>query len=161
MAELRVKSDSPGSTRSLGEKLGRLHKPGDVVALIGDLGAGKTCFTQGIARGLGIDKTVTSPTFVLIREYEGRISLYHFDAYRLSGPEDFEQLGSEEYFSAPGVCVIEWAERVAAALPDDRLEVELLRVSGEEETRMVNFRGTGERAQALVEELRRALGARD
>ncbi|RJX22631.1 MAG: tRNA (adenosine(37)-N6)-threonylcarbamoyltransferase complex ATPase subunit type 1 TsaE [Ammonifex sp.] len=157
LASLEAKSNSPEATRSLGEKLGRMNIPGDVIALSGDLGAGKTCFAQGLARGLGVTKKVTSPTFVLIREYEGRLPLFHFDAYRLSGPEDLEQLGSEEYFGGSGVCVIEWAERVAAALPDDRVEVELLRVPGEEEFRVIRFKSTGHRSRAVVEELKRVL----
>ncbi|MEW6573582.1 MAG: tRNA (adenosine(37)-N6)-threonylcarbamoyltransferase complex ATPase subunit type 1 TsaE [Bacillota bacterium] len=152
-----VKSDSPEATRTIGEKVGRFLAAGDVVALYGDLGAGKTCFAQGVARGLGILGQVTSPTFVLLREYEGRLPLYHFDAYRLSGPEDFAELGSEEYFSGPGVSIIEWAERVTDILPEDRLEVELLRLHGEENTRLIHFKGTGERSLAIVEVLKRVL----
>jgi len=159
--KLERKSGSPEATRVLGERLGELLRPGDVVALMGELGAGKTCFVQGVARGLGIAAKVTSPTFVLIREYEGRLPLYHFDAYRLGGPEEFRELGSEEYFDASGVSVIEWAECVAAALPEDRLEVELLRVPGEEDARLVRFSGTGKRAGAVVEELRRVLSLGD
>ncbi|MEW6172668.1 MAG: tRNA (adenosine(37)-N6)-threonylcarbamoyltransferase complex ATPase subunit type 1 TsaE, partial [Bacillota bacterium] len=80
MFDIEVKSESPESTRTLGEQLGRFLRPGNVVALLGNLGAGKTCFTQGIARGLGVSAKVTSPTFVLIKEYQGRLPLYHFDA---------------------------------------------------------------------------------
>ncbi len=157
MASLETKTNSPEATRALGEQLGRLNNPGDIIALSGDLGAGKTCFTQGIARGLGITKRVTSPTFILIREYEGRLPLYHFDAYRLDGPADLEQLGSEEYFGGGGVCVVEWAERVATALPEDRVEVELQRVPGEEELRFIRFKSTGRRSRVILEELKRVL----
>ncbi|MEW6771242.1 MAG: tRNA (adenosine(37)-N6)-threonylcarbamoyltransferase complex ATPase subunit type 1 TsaE [Bacillota bacterium] len=155
--ELETRSNSAEETRMLGERLGRLLQSGDVVALQGDLGAGKTCFTQGVARGLGVAGRVTSPTFVLIREYEGRLPLYHFDAYRLTGPEDLLALGSDDYFEDAGVSVVEWAEHVAAALPQDRLEIELLRVPGEEESRLIRFRATGPRAKGIVEELRRDL----
>jgi tRNA threonylcarbamoyladenosine biosynthesis protein TsaE len=157
LASLETKTNSPEATRALGEQLGRLNNPGDIIALSGDLGAGKTCFTQGIARGLGITKRVTSPTFILIREYEGRLPLYHFDAYRLDGPADLEQLGSEEYFGGGGVCVVEWAERVATALPEDRVEVELQRVPGEEELRFIRFKSTGRRSRVILEELKRVL----
>jgi len=154
---LELRSDSPEATRTIADKLGRLLEAGDVIALYGDLGTGKTCFAQGVARGLGVPGNVTSPTFVLLREYAGRLPLYHFDAYRLNGPEDFTELGSEEYLSGPGVSIIEWAERVAGALPDDRLEVELLRLDREENTRLIRFSGTGERSRTIVEGLRRVL----
>lgn len=161
MYSLEVKSDSPEATRAIGEKLGRLLEAGDAVALYGDLGAGKTCFAQGVARGLGVVSNVTSPTFVLVREYAGRLPLYHFDAYRLNVPGDLAELGSEEYFSGLGVSIIEWAERVAAALPEDRLEVELLRVYGEENTRLIRFSGTGKRSWTIVEVLQRVLRFRN
>lgn len=157
MFDIEVKSESPESTRTLGEQLGRFLRPGNVVALLGNLGAGKTCFTQGIARGLGVSAKVTSPTFVLIKEYQGRLPLYHFDAYRLGSPEELVDLGSEEYFSGPGVCVIEWAERVTAALPEDRLEVELLIIPGKNDSRLIRFRGTGRSARIAMEELKRVL----
>lgn len=154
---LEIRSNSPDTTKAIGEKLGRFLEAGDVVALYGDLGAGKTCFAQGVARGLGILSNVTSPTFVLLREYEGRLPLYHFDAYRLNGAEDFTQLGGEEYLSGNGVSVIEWAERVAEALPEDRLEVEFVRLHGDEDARLLHFKGTGQRSLAIVEVLGRVL----
>ncbi|MEW6447135.1 MAG: tRNA (adenosine(37)-N6)-threonylcarbamoyltransferase complex ATPase subunit type 1 TsaE [Bacillota bacterium] len=157
MYSLEVRSDSPEATRAIGEKLARFLEAGDVVALYGELGAGKTCFTQGVARGLGVLSKVTSPTFVLLREYEGRLPLCHFDAYRLSGPEDLEEIGCKECFSGRAVSIIEWAERVADALPEDRLEVELLRLQGEENARLIHFKGTGERSLTVVEVLGRVL----
>jgi tRNA threonylcarbamoyladenosine biosynthesis protein TsaE len=104
-----------------------------VIALIGTLGAGKTRFVQALAAAAGIDPAeVTSPTFVLCQEHHGRRALYHFDAYRLVGPQEFVALGAQEYFELSGICLIEWADRVASALPEDRIEVRI-DVSGENE----------------------------
>lgn len=100
---------------------------GTVIAFKGPLGAGKTTMAKGIARGLGIDDTVTSPTFTIVSEYEGRLRLHHVDAYRLSGPEDFAQAGGEEILSdRGGVCLIEWSERVEETLPPDAAVIELV-----------------------------------
>lgn len=114
-------------TEDLGRRLGRLLFPGAIVALIGPLGTGKTHLVRAIAEGLGItdSRAVTSPTFVLIQEYDARLPIHHFDAYRLSGPEAFAALGVDEYFTAGGVCLIEWADRVEAALPADYLQITL------------------------------------
>jgi tRNA threonylcarbamoyladenosine biosynthesis protein TsaE len=105
--------------RLIGEKL----REGDVLALSGELGSGKTCFTGGLARGLGVDEKyqITSPTFTLINEYPARFKLYHFDVYRLKDYSEFEDLGYEEYFCAKGVVVIEWAEKIVSILPVDTL----------------------------------------
>ena len=106
MEEVTV--NSPAETHRLGRLLGQLTKPGDVICLYGELGAGKTHLTQGVAAGLAITARVTSPTFTLINEYQGRCFLYHMDAYRLSGPDDMADLGYEEYFYGDGVTVIEF-----------------------------------------------------
>lgn len=120
-------SESVERTIEIGRRLGALLEPGDVVALVGQLGAGKTCLTRGVAEGIGADPDiVTSPTFVLINEYEGAIPLYHFDAYRLSCPADMQALGSDEYFAGNGACLVEWADRVEECLPDDYLRVTIL-----------------------------------
>jgi len=157
LVALEVRTDSDRATKALGEKLGRLLKSGDLVALTGALGAGKTCFTQGLAQGLGIKEAVTSPTFVLIKEYAGPISLYHFDAYRLNDPEEFLALGSAEYFAGTGVCVVEWADRVAETLPEDRIEVEIRYLPDNPEGRLIRLTGRGRRSQSVVEELKRGL----
>ena len=114
-----ITTNSPDETIELGRRLGRLLGPGYVVALTGELGAGKTCLTKGIALGLGVAdaRAVRSPTFVLISEYRGRLTLYHVDAYRLHGPADFEALGATEILTSGAVTVIEWADRVEGALP--------------------------------------------
>ncbi|MBI5584928.1 MAG: tRNA (adenosine(37)-N6)-threonylcarbamoyltransferase complex ATPase subunit type 1 TsaE [Deltaproteobacteria bacterium] len=110
-------------TEALGERMAPFLEPGDVLALTGELGAGKTCLVRGLARGLQVDAaTVASPSFTLLNEYEGRLPLYHLDCYRLSDPEAVEELGLEDYLAAAGVLAIEWAERVPD-LPEERLDI--------------------------------------
>ena len=121
---------SPEETQSLGVVLAERLEPGDLLALRGDLGSGKTCLIQGICRGLRVDDYVTSPTFILINEYAGRLQnqpvpVYHFDLYRIQTPEELEDLGAEEYFYGRGICLIEWAERAGDLLPPRRLDLTL------------------------------------
>ena len=123
-------SESPTETKGLGERIGKLLLPGDSVALTGELGSGKTVLTKGIARGLGIKgDPVRSPSFVLIKEYSGKIPLFHFDLYRLKKPEELNTIGYEEYFSGKGIVVIEWAERAKNFLPEEYLEIKLSIIS--------------------------------
>lgn len=121
------KTESPDETQALGEKLGKTLKRGDVIALIGDLGTGKTCLTQGIARGVGIasNEIVSSPSYILINEYNGTIPIYHIDLYRLENSEDIAELGLSEYVESDGICIIEWAERMAEALPDTSIKIHI------------------------------------
>ena len=114
------RTESPEETQSLGEAFGKTLKHGDVVALIGDLGTGKTCLTQGIARGIGIaaDEVVSSPSYILINEYNGKIPIYHIDLYRLENITEIADLGIGEYIDSDGVCIIEWAERMQEGLPE-------------------------------------------
>ncbi len=118
---------SPEETQKLAEQLGRLLQPGDVVALVGELGSGKTLFCQGLARGLKVPGTfyITSPTFAIINEYPGRIPFYHLDLYRVSSVAEFSELGLEEILYGQGVVAIEWAERLGENLPAEWLEVRL------------------------------------
>src|SRR5918998_1931167 len=112
--------ESEAETDRVGRALAQVVAPGTVIGLIGPLGAGKTRLTRAIAEALGVDPgAIASPTFVLIHEYEGRIPVYHFDAYRLGGPDDFEALGASDYWDGGGVCLVEWADRVAERLPCD------------------------------------------
>ncbi len=135
---LEVVTRSVGETLAVGRGLGGCLEGGDVVGLVGVLGAGKTHLMKGIATGLGVadDRDVTSPTFVLVNEYEGRLHVFHLDAYRLSGGDEMASLGFEEMCSAGGVVAVEWADRVAGALPDGALWIELL-VEGETDRRLV------------------------
>jgi len=120
-------SKSVEETIELGAKLAKGLKRGDCVALIGELGAGKTVFAKGVAKGLGVRgaRYVNSPTFVIIKEYEGRLPLYHFDLYRLDGHSGFDEMNYEEYFYGDGVTVIEWADKIRELLPDRYWEVSL------------------------------------
>ena len=121
------KSESPEETQALGEKLGKILKQGDVIALIGDLGTGKTCLTQGITRGVGIapDEIVSSPSYILINEYNGTVPIYHIDLYRLENSEEIAELGLSEYVEGDGICIIEWAERMGDALPDTCIKIHI------------------------------------
>ena len=119
-----IETFSPEETAELGRKIGRTVQAGDIICLNGDLGVGKTVFTQGIADGLGIDDSICSPTFTLIQEYEqGRIPLYHFDVYRISGPWDMDDLGYEDYFFGEGVCLVEWGCLIEELLPDSTIMI--------------------------------------
>ena len=128
---------SAAETELLGERLGRMLKAGDVVTLSGDLGAGKTRFAQGVASGLDVDRShpVTSPTFTILNEYQGRLPLYHFDFYRFRTGEDLRDLGFEEYLAGEGVCLVEWPERLAGGLAEEYVEITLLVV--DDETRQI------------------------
>ncbi|MBR6542700.1 MAG: tRNA (adenosine(37)-N6)-threonylcarbamoyltransferase complex ATPase subunit type 1 TsaE [Anaerotignum sp.] len=117
----RFETYSPVETEAFGETLGREAKAGQVYCLSGDLGVGKTVFTKGFAKGLDITEHVTSPTFTIINEYEGRLPLYHFDVYRISCEEEMEDTGYEDYFYGEGVCLVEWAELVKDLIPHDAI----------------------------------------
>ncbi len=121
------RTHSPEETQEIGVRIGAQLSPGDVVALIGDLGVGKTCLTQGIARGAGVcqDETVNSPSYILINEYEGKIPIYHIDLYRLERLEDIVALGLEDYLEGDSICVIEWADRMGELLPESHIQVKI------------------------------------
>ncbi len=127
------RTKSAAETFALGLALADLLSPGDVVLLAGELGTGKTSFAQGIARGMGIAEQVTSPTFTLMREYQGRMPLYHIDAYRMDGPLDLYDIGVDEYMEGEAVLVVEWGERVRDFFGSDYLEVRLGFADGEDE----------------------------
>jgi tRNA threonylcarbamoyladenosine biosynthesis protein TsaE len=156
MERLVLDLPTPEATLALGRRLGELLFPGAIIALIGPLGAGKTFLVRAIAEGLGVtdSRIVSSPTFVLIQEYAGRLPIYHFDTYRLKTIADFAELGVYEYFEGDGVCLIEWADRVTMLLPPEQLSV-TLEVTGEL-SRRVDLETHGQR----YEELLGALGTR-
>ena len=136
--------------RLIGEKL----RKGDVLALSGELGSGKTCFTAGLARGLGVDEKyrITSPTFTLINEYQGRFKLYHFDVYRLNGYSEFEDLGYEEYFCSDGIVVIEWAEKIVKILPADAFFISFEYL--DENKRKIIIKGAQNRLKELATDIK-------
>lgn len=113
-----IETNSPEETFEIGRQLGLSAKPGDIYTLNGDLGVGKTVFTQGVAAGLGIREHVNSPTFTIVQVYEeGRIPFYHFDVYRIGDIEEMDEIGYEDYFFGEGICIIEWAELIAELIP--------------------------------------------
>ena len=119
-ANMIYETMSPKETFELGKKIGLEAKAGEIICLDGDLGVGKTVFTQGFAKGLGNDEAVNSPTFTIIQEYdEGRLPLYHFDVYRIGDPEEMYEIGYEDYFYGQGVCLIEWAKLIEELIPDE------------------------------------------
>jgi len=151
-----VITSGPEETWQIGQLLGELLDAGDTVCLYGDLGAGKTNFTFGIAQGLDVqEQYITSPTFTFVNEYQGRVPLYHIDLYRLKDPDELENIGFEEYIESDGVTVIEWAERAEDELPVEGLSVYLAYV--DEHSREIGFIAEGERYEKLVEELKQEL----
>jgi tRNA threonylcarbamoyladenosine biosynthesis protein TsaE len=150
----QVFSDSPEITFELGYRLGRLLCSGDVIGLVGELGTGKTKFTQGIAKGLEVDPKIyiTSPTYTLINEYEGRIYLYHFDLYRINNTEDWEELGGDEYFLKNGIVIIEWAEKILKYIPFEHIIINFNYIS--ENKREINFKALGNRFKKILDELK-------
>jgi tRNA threonylcarbamoyladenosine biosynthesis protein TsaE len=145
---------SPQETVRLGKILGELLAPGDVVALIGDLGAGKTTLAKGIACGAGVEDEgdVTSPTFVLVNEYQGRFPVYHADLYRLQDVNEAEDLGWEEFIFGNGISLVEWAEKIPEILPDDRIEIRISWLNAEE--RKLNIAGKGVKGKNIIRLLR-------
>jgi tRNA threonylcarbamoyladenosine biosynthesis protein TsaE len=136
---LEIISNSPEKTQEIGNRIGQLLEGGEVIALLGDLGAGKTTFTKGLARGLAIEETLTSPTFTLIREYQGRLPLYHMDAYRLGSSQEAELCGLAEYFDQQGIVVVEWPQNIWELIPDTALRVT---ISFTSQGRSLTFRGS-------------------
>lgn len=149
MGKNRIETNSEEQTKSLAEKIATLLKPGDVLTLEGDLGAGKTTFTKGIAAGLGISRTLSSPTFTIVKEYEGTIPLYHMDVYRLEGSD--EDIGFDEYFHGNGIAVVEWAQFIEDYLPLERLNITINYL--DEESRIIEFEPIGEHFEKVVKEI--------
>ncbi|MSP63902.1 MAG: tRNA (adenosine(37)-N6)-threonylcarbamoyltransferase complex ATPase subunit type 1 TsaE [Myxococcales bacterium] len=146
----RINTRGPGETRRLAARLGKLVRPGDVLALSGGLGAGKTCFVQGFARGLGVAKgtRIASPTFNIVLEYPARIPLHHIDLYRLTDECELAEIGLDHYLYGAGVCAVEWLDRFPALAPPDRLEIELT-IAGPR-ARTLTVTGHGPRGAALL-----------
>ena len=155
MTGLDLTTHSPEQTQALGEGIGGLALPGDVFLLSGELGAGKTCLTQGIAWGLGIEEYASSPTFVIMREHHGRLSLYHIDLYRLGDLAEIDDLGLDDYVYGGGVCAVEWAEKGFAVLPEEHLLVEITRLGDSD--RRFKLRASGGRYREMVGQLKQSM----
>lgn len=141
-------SNSAEETNLIGERLASLLEAGDVLTLEGDLGAGKTTFTKGIAKGLGVKRTVNSPTFTIVKEYEGRLPLYHMDVYRLEDSD--EDIGFDEYFNGNGVSVVEWAQFIEEYLPTNRLDI---RIKYNGDSRILEFLSNSSHFESIINEL--------
>ena len=148
-------SGDPDQTFEAGRLLAPLLHAGDVLLLDGPLGAGKTRFTQGLARGLGIPQPLTSPTFILINQYRGRLALYHIDLYRIEGEAEAVELGLDDYFFGDGVCVVEWPDRAPVAMPQNHLSIRFDHLG--ESSRRLTFGASGKDAEAILVEFRQTL----
>jgi tRNA threonylcarbamoyladenosine biosynthesis protein TsaE len=146
---------SPDDTRRFAWTVAPLLRRGDVVALVGPLGAGKTLFVEALFSALGVRDYVRSPSFTLVNEYSARIPLYHMDLYRLESPDDLEDIGFEEYFYGDGIVAVEWADRAISSLPREHILIELQLVPGDEAARVVRVGGPSARADEFVTEVKR------
>ena len=155
MESLKLNSNSPKQTQLLGSYLGKLVQKADVFLLVGELGTGKTCLVQGIAHGLDVKEYPFSPSFVILREYHGRLPLYHIDFYRLDHIKEIADLGLEEYFYGDGVSVVEWAEKGLQIIPPENLLITIHYIPASETGRSICLKPQGERYQALIEQLRK------
>jgi tRNA threonylcarbamoyladenosine biosynthesis protein TsaE len=152
MSHLEIISHSPEQTQKFGVEIGKVALPGDIFLLVGGLGAGKTCLTQGIAWGLNIEEYAVSPSFVVIRELHGRLPLYHIDFYRLDHLEEIAQLGLGDYLYGNGVLVVEWAEKGLSLLPAEHLLIEISYLSDTE--RSLKLKPSGKRYRKIVAQLK-------
>lgn len=147
---MKIQLRSPEETKTLGERLAKLLHPGDVITLEGQLGAGKTTFTKGIASGLEVKRHITSPTFTIVKEYRGIMPLYHMDVYRLE--DSLEDIGFDEYFHGNGVSVVEWAGFIEPFLPEDRLDISI-HYTEKEDIREIDLNPHGAHFEQVVNEL--------
>jgi len=151
-------SPSAPVTASIGEELGKLLTPGDVVALVGELGVGKTVFVRGAARGLEVRSPVSSPSFMLIQEYEGKYPVFHCDFFRLQSYRELEEIGWEEYRKRRGIILVEWGNRIPEALPEEYLEISIAYHDFSESARWIRFHPKGRHYEAKVRELAEKCG---
>lgn len=149
---------SPEETLQLGQRLAELLHAGDVVCLSGDLGAGKTLLTKGIASGLGVTEDVTSPTFTVLQVYEAKIPVYHFDLYRLEHADELMDIGFDEFVFGSGIAIIEWADKFSSCMPEEYLRIEITHGTTPE-TRIIQVQPQGTRYESLLEELKKIAGS--
>ncbi|HBB28274.1 MAG TPA: tRNA (adenosine(37)-N6)-threonylcarbamoyltransferase complex ATPase subunit type 1 TsaE [Clostridiales bacterium] len=149
-----IKASNLQDTDKIGKIIGESLKSGTVICLEGDLGAGKTTLTQSIAKGLEIHDYVTSPTFTIIKEYNGRLNLYHMDAYRLDSEDEMYDLGYDEYINSDGVCIIEWASKIKGLIPKSAINI-TININYENNNRELDINGEGEQFNIIKEELQK------
>ena len=149
---LELVTHSPEETQQIGTTIGEQAQSGDLILLVGDLGAGKTCFTQGIAWGTGFDGYASSPSFVLVREYRGELTVYHIDLYRLDNMDEITELGIDDYLYGEGICVIEWADKALDFLPQEHLLITFEHRT--ENERRLRFEPKGPRYSNIVEQIK-------
>ena len=147
----KIISNSPKHTQEIGARIGKIVQHGDILLLLGNLGAGKTCLTQGIARGMGIKEYTSSPSFVMVKEYQGRIPLFHIDLYRIEHIEETNSLGLDDYLYGNGVCVIEWADRALDLLPAESMLIKMNYLS--QTSRSLEFQPEGKRYHTMLTDL--------
>ena len=147
---VKIYLEDENKTKEIGYKLGNLLTPGSEICLIGDLGAGKTTMTQSLAKALEVDDYITSPTFTIVNEYEGKMPLYHFDVYRIGSSDEMYDIGYDDYIDGEGVCIIEWANLIEDILPDEYLYIEL---KYKDMSREMILNPVGEKYEKIVEEL--------
>lgn len=147
---VKIYLENEEKTKDIGYKLGKLLDKKSILCLIGDLGAGKTTLTQSIAKGLEVDDYITSPTFTIVNEYEGRVPLYHFDVYRIGSSDEMYDIGFDEYINSDGVCIIEWANLIEDILPDEYLYIDL---KYKENGREMILNPKGEKYEEIIKEL--------
>lgn len=152
MKSITVHTTTEEQTVALGRRLGEMASAGDVFLLSGELGTGKTCLVRGIAKGMGVSDYASSPSFVIIRQYQGRLTLYHMDFYRLERPEEIADLGIDEYLNGEGVCAVEWAERASGLLPAEHLHI-ALSYAALEGQRSIVLSAAGSRYGTIVDRL--------
>ena len=151
---LSVETNSPEETEKFANSLASILEPGDVICLDGDLGAGKTAFTRGVARSLGIREHITSPTFTIVNEYEGKMPLYHFDVYRIEDSSEMLEIGFDEYIDGNGICVIEWAKNIMDIIPPDHIDVTIKKdYSKDDSYRQIILEPKGEKYKSLINSL--------
>jgi len=141
MKHINLITHDPEQTQSFGVSIGELALPGDIFLLVGNLGTGKTCLTQGIAWGLNIKEYALSPSFIIVREHQGRLPLYHIDLYRLDNIEEIAELGLDDYLYSNGVCVVEWAEKGLSVLPEEHLLIQISYLSDTDRSFQIKPRG--------------------
>lgn len=157
---LQLVTHSAEETQNLGRVLGQAAQPGDLYLLSGPLGAGKTCFVQGLAFGLGVKEYARSPSFVIVNRYRGRLDIHHIDLYRIQDEREADDLGLEEYFEGPGVCAVEWPERAPSLFPQEHMWIEM-EYGEAENDRRIRVEARGERYQKLLHDLAGQLAVRE